>query len=83
MKHTLHTASLLLLLPSLGIVGSGCATIVAGPSQEVDFQSQPDGATVSLNGTVIGKTPMATTLKDRASRRWPFPRTVTRHRPCS
>jgi hypothetical protein len=50
----------------MGIVLTGCATIVTSGSQEVTFNSQPDGATVSVNGKVIGKTPITTRL-DRKS----------------
>lgn len=73
MKHALHTVFRLLPLLCLGIVGSGCASIVGGGStQEVNFQSQPDGALVSLNGNVIGKTPMTTNLKRQSNQTLTF-----------
>jgi len=60
---------LLLLLVSTVMLSfsSGCATIVGGGgSQEVTFNSSPDGATVTVNGRAMGKTPMTTRI-DRKS----------------
>lgn len=42
---------------------AGCATVFSGTTQEVSFQSQPDGANVIVGGKVIGKTPLTTMLK--------------------
>jgi hypothetical protein len=42
---------------------SGCASIMSGRFQEVSFQSSPDGATVTISGKIIGKTPLTTSLK--------------------
>lgn len=42
---------------------NGCATIMSGSSQQVSFQSNPDGATVNVGGRIIGKTPITTALK--------------------
>jgi hypothetical protein len=48
-------------------VSSGCASIIGGGgSQDVTFNSQPDGATVLVNGQTVGKTPVKTRL-DRKS----------------
>ena len=41
---------------------SGCATIVSGTDQEVTFNSEPEGATVSVTGKVLGKTPVTIRL---------------------
>jgi PEGA domain len=38
---------------------SGCATIVTGTDQTLTFNSEPDGATVTVSGLVIGKTPLS------------------------
>ena len=38
----------------------GCATIVAGSSQELTFQTEPEGATVSVAGKALGRTPLTT-----------------------
>lgn len=45
---------------------SGCASIISGTTQQLTFQSNPDGATVTISGRVIGKTPVTTTLKKAA-----------------
>lgn len=45
---------------------SGCATIITGSSQEVSFQSTPDGATVTLGDRVIGKTPIMVRLDKKS-----------------
>lgn len=42
---------------------TGCASIVDGNSQSVSFASNPEGATVYLNGAAIGKTPVSVTAK--------------------
>jgi hypothetical protein len=36
-------------------VMTGCATIIHGTHQDLSFQSNPDGATVTVGGRVIGK----------------------------
>lgn len=41
---------------------TGCATIVSGTTQQVTFQSTPEGATVKLNGRPLGKTPLTIQL---------------------
>jgi hypothetical protein len=48
-----------------GAIG-GCASIVSGGSQQVTFNSSPDGATVTVNGLAIGKTPITTSLKRKS-----------------
>jgi len=42
---------------------SGCASIMHGTHQDLTFQSNPDNATVTVGGRVIGKTPITTSLK--------------------
>lgn len=42
---------------------SGCATIVSGRHQKVDFQSNPSGATVTVNGAERGVTPLSLKLR--------------------
>ena len=46
-----------LLILSVLILSSSCATIMTGKTQEVTFDSEPQGAEVAVNGRVIGKTP--------------------------
>lgn len=45
---------------------TGCASIISGGSQEVSFISNPEGATVTVGGRVLGKAPLTTRL-DRKS----------------
>jgi hypothetical protein len=40
----------------------GCASIMHGTSQEITFQSSPEDVTVTVNGRVIGKTPITSRL---------------------
>ena len=47
----------------IAVTFSACATIITGSRQEVSFISNPDGATVTVNGRVLGKTPMTVSLK--------------------
>lgn len=44
---------------------SGCATIITGTTQEVSFQSNPDGAQVSVSGRILGRTPLTMNLKKK------------------
>jgi len=48
------------LLTIIGLVGlllSGCASIISGTSQDLTFNSNPEGAKVYLDGKVVGVTP--------------------------
>jgi len=49
------------LLPFMMLI-SGCATIVDGRTQEVTFQTSPEGATVSVDGRIMGRTPLTVRL---------------------
>jgi hypothetical protein len=59
-----------LLLFILGIIAlcftSGCASMFSGSSEPVTFNSSPDGATVTVSGEVLGKTPTTITLKRKS-----------------
>ena len=46
-----------LLILSVLFLSSSCATIMTGKTQEVTFDSEPQGVEVAVNGRVIGKTP--------------------------
>lgn len=48
------------------VLSSGCASIMSGRHQEVTFQSNPDGATVTVAGRTIGKTPITTALEKKS-----------------
>ena len=56
---------IVLALPLL--LMTGCASIISGRYQQVTFQSNPDGALITVNGRELGKTPMTTPLKRRAA----------------
>ncbi|MFQ5728843.1 MAG: PEGA domain-containing protein [Waddliaceae bacterium] len=43
----------------------GCATIMGGTSQDVTFNSNPEGAKVTLDGKVLGKTPLTISLSSK------------------
>lgn len=61
--------SILLLLAGLcaGLC-SGCATILKDDAQPVAFTSDPAGATVTINGAVVGQTPTTVMLKHSVKR---------------
>jgi len=52
------------IVPALfvGVLISGCATIMEGKTQSVTFNSVPSGADVYLNGRHLGKTPLSITI---------------------
>lgn len=49
------------------ILGSGCATILQGTTQQITITSDPDGADVKIDGTYRGTTPMAVDLERKRS----------------
>lgn len=51
---------------------SACATLVTGRDQLVSFNSNPAGATVSVDGRVLGETPLSLALQKRANQRLVF-----------
>lgn len=42
---------------------SGCATIIDGTTQNITFNSQPNGVKIFVNGAQIGVTPLTTQIK--------------------
>lgn len=52
-----------LVLPFALIAMAGCASIVSGRNQEVSFTSNPEGATVTVNGKILGRTPLTVNLQ--------------------
>lgn len=46
---------------------AGCATIFKQKSRTVNFDSEPQGATVYINGNRMGKTPMPLNLSNKKS----------------
>ncbi len=67
MKMTSVLFRSVFLLPLILI--SGCASLIDGTTQNVTFQSKPDGATVAVNGRVLGKTPLTAQI-ERKSPQW-------------
>jgi len=57
MKTKLIASSLAIFLMS------SCASIIHGPTQTVNFSSQPTGATITIDGKEYGKTPQAIELR--------------------
>jgi len=57
MRSTVLLASVLLLL-------SGCATLFSGTDDDITFDSEPQGADVLIDGIVVGTTP-TTVVVDR------------------
>jgi len=52
-----------LIVVIVGSVFSSCATIFSGPRQTISIYSTPDGATVMVNDSIYGKTPMHMNMK--------------------
>ncbi|TNC86356.1 MAG: PEGA domain-containing protein [Thalassolituus sp.] len=48
---------LLSILAIVGLLTTGCASIISGTSQDITFNSNPEGAKVFLNGKIVGVTP--------------------------
>jgi len=55
-----------MLILSIVLVG-GCATLFKGSTDGVSFSSDPDGAKVYVNGTLLGTTPVQLELKSENS----------------
>ena len=51
-----------ILVASLFLI-QACASIITGTTQQVTFASEPEGATVTVSGRVLGKTPITVNLK--------------------
>ena len=56
-----YTLSLVML--SVIVIFTGCATVISGISQDITFESSPSGAAVFLDGERYGVTPFTATLK--------------------
>jgi hypothetical protein len=58
-----------ILFTGLTIAGSmiftGCAGMFSGETQSLTIKSNVDGATVELNGRIIGKTPLTTVIEKK------------------
>lgn len=67
-KFSLVVLGVLLLAAGLW----GCATIVSGTTQEMTFQSEPEGALVKVDGRPLGKTPITIQLDRKSSQALSF-----------
>ena len=63
----MKTIRIVLLLLVSSLLLSACATIFKGSKEAVNFTSQPQGAKVIVNGTVLGTTPVELNLKTNQS----------------
>ncbi|MBU4377385.1 MAG: PEGA domain-containing protein [Candidatus Omnitrophica bacterium] len=59
MRKSISYILVLLLIFS----AAGCATIVQGTKQRIEISSDPQGATVEIDGEAVGTTPMKIKLK--------------------
>ncbi len=57
MKTIFKIASVAVILGMFWVL-SGCATILAGKQADVSFSADPQGASVYVNGSLMGKTPV-------------------------
>jgi len=79
-------AKLVMAIATAGLLIAGvwgCATIVSGTTQEMTFQSEPEGALVKVDGRPLGRTPMAIQLDRQADQSLTFElegyQTITMH----
>jgi hypothetical protein len=61
----MHKALAVLLALQLVSLSTGCATVFHGSNEKVRFTSDPDGATVYLDGENAGKTPFESQIDSR------------------
>ena len=59
MKKIIISLSILSAL----IIYTGCATVLSGTTQSINFESSPSGAAIFLDGDRVGVTPFRFTLK--------------------
>ena len=53
----------LMMIAFTAFVFTSCATILSGTSDEIRFDSDPEGASIMLDGLKLGKTPATVTIK--------------------
>ena len=61
MKRTIS----IILIASLTLLASGCATIFKGNSSKIDLNSKPEGAGIYVNGNYMGDTPVRLKLESK------------------
>ena len=62
MKPSMKTIIAVGLASSM-LLMTGCASVFKGQDQVLSFSSEPDGATVRIDGKVVGQTPMSTKVR--------------------
>jgi hypothetical protein len=65
MKFSIKSFLILSLTLISFIVLSGCATLFKGSTEPVNFSSDPSGAKVYVNGSLLGTTPFSLELKSK------------------
>jgi hypothetical protein len=66
MRGTMRLRRVTIVLATIISINTiGCATIMSGATQNVSFISNPEEANVSLNGKILGKTPLSVPLKKK------------------
>jgi hypothetical protein len=63
MKHVHRIGAYFCLLATTIFVMNGCATIFKGSTDTVNFSSDPSGAKVYVNGSLMGTVPLQLELK--------------------
>ena|SRR5213594_3841211 len=64
MLSQMRLVNRILVVPLVAVL-AGCASIISGKTQTVSFQSTPGGATITINGAVIGVTPLSTMIQKK------------------
>jgi hypothetical protein len=72
MNYQKNVSLQLVILLCLIFMLSGCASIVSGRNQQMSFQSNPDEATLYIDGRAIGKTPITIPLQRKKGQMMEF-----------
>lgn len=62
-----YNGSVIILVLSVTFLFTSCATLFKGSTDTVDFSSDPTGAKVYVNGSLLGTTPVQLELKSKNS----------------
>lgn len=71
MRHTPRPGPGILLV-GMFVFFTGCATLEKGTHESVDFNSEPSGADVYVNGERMGSTPVTLKLESKTTQRIEF-----------
>ena len=58
---------IIIVVIPMALLAFSCATIIKGSTEEIYFNTNPQGATVSINGHPFGKTPLVMELETSSS----------------